>query len=106
MIHDLTLTRMLMIRLARRGKTNRPYYRVIVSEKQKDTFADSLELLGTVDPLAKPKAVVLNKERISYWISKGAQPSPTVHNILVDQGVITAKKIRKTVAPKKEEKKS
>ncbi len=94
-----------MIRLARRGKTNRPYYRVIVSEKRKDTFADSLELLGTVDPLAKPKAVVLNKERISYWISKGAQPSPTMHNILIDQGIITAKKIRKTVAAKKEEKK-
>ncbi|MEK7648995.1 MAG: 30S ribosomal protein S16 [Patescibacteria group bacterium] len=88
---------MLMIRLARRGKTNRPFYRVIVSEKRKDTFADSLELLGTVDPLAQPKAVLLNKERIQYWISKGAQPSPTIHNILVDQGIITAEKIRKTV---------
>lgn len=94
-----------MIRLARRGKTNRPYYRVIVSEKRKDTFADSLELLGTVDPLAKPKAVTLNKERIQYWISKGAQTSPTIHNILIDQGVITGTKIKKKVVPKKEEKK-
>lgn len=97
---------MLMIRLARRGKTNRPYYRVIVSEKRKDTFADSLELLGTVDPLAKPKGVTLNKERIQYWISKGAQTSPTIHNILIDQGIISGKKIKKTVAVKKEEKKS
>lgn len=96
---------MLMIRLARRGKTNRPFYRVIVSEKSKDTFADSLEILGTVDPIAKPKAVTLNKERIQYWISKGAQASPTMHNILIDQGVIEGKKIKKIVPVKKEEKK-
>lgn len=96
---------MLMIRLARRGKTNRPFYRVIISEKRKDTFADSLEILGTVDPLAKPKAITLNKERIQYWISKGAQASPTLHNIFIDQGIIEGKKIKKKVTSKKEEKK-
>ncbi len=95
-----------MIRLARRGKKNRPFYRVIVSDKRKDTFADSLEILGTVDPIAKPKAITFNKERIQYWLSKGAQASPTVYNMLIDQGIVTGKKIKKTVSPKKEEKKA
>lgn len=95
---------MLMIRLARRGKTNRPFYRIVVSDKRKDTFADSLEILGTVDPIAKPKAITLNKERICHWLSKGAQASPTVYNILVDHGIVSGKKIRKT--PKQKEKKA
>ena len=90
---------MLMIRLARRGKKNRPFYRVIVSDKRKDTFADSLEILGTVDPIAKPKAITLNKERIQHWLSKGAQASPTMYNMLIDQGIVTGKKIKKTVSP-------
>ena len=35
----------------------------------------------------------MNAERIQYWISKGARPSDTVHNILIDTKVITGKKV-------------
>lgn len=85
---------MLVIRLARVGKKKHPTFRLVVSEKTKDTKGDFLELLGSYDPHTSPATVVLNAERITYWISKGAQPSGSVHNILIDQKVITGEKIR------------
>lgn len=88
-----------MIRLARGGKKNRPFYRVVISEKSKDLYGDSLEILGYVSPVA-PKQVELNAERIKYWLSVGAQSSPRVHNLLVDNKVIDAPKIKKVFAQK------
>lgn len=87
---------MLMIRLSRVGKTKQPSYRVIVSEKQQDPWGKYLEIVGSYNPLVKPKQIKLNAERIQYWISKGAQASATVHNLLVDQKVITDKKVKNT----------
>ncbi len=82
---------MLMIRLRRVGKKNQPMYRVIISEKGRDTQGKYLELLGTYNPRTQPVTVNLNSERITYWMSKGAQASPTVHNLLVDQKILTTK---------------
>ncbi len=98
---------MLVIRLARVGKKNHATFRVIVSEKTKDTRGDFLELLGSYDPHQSPAKAVLNAERVSYWISKGAQPSGSVHNILIDQKIITGEKIRvANIRKKVEEKKA
>lgn len=96
---------MLMIRLARHGKKKRPFYRIIISEKTKDTSADALEILGTVDPLSKPKNIILNAERITHWLQHGAVASPTVHNLLVDRGLVTATKIKHMAKTKKEKQK-
>ncbi len=96
---------MLMIRLARRGKKNRPFFRVVVSEKHKDMFGTAVEIVGHLDPFKEPREVVLNKERVQYWLSKGAQTSPTVHNILVDEKVITSAKIIKKNAKKADDSK-
>lgn len=86
---------MLMIRLARRGKKNNPVYRVVVSEKGRDLFGDALEIVGTYNPVSKTKDVGLNRERILYWISKGAHVSPTVHNLLISNNITTGSKIAK-----------
>jgi small subunit ribosomal protein S16 len=83
---------MLMIRLQRVGKTKQPSYRFIVSDKRKDTQAGSLEILGFYNPLANPKVLKIDAERVKYWMSVGAQPSDTVHNMLIAQGIITGKK--------------
>ena len=92
-----------MIRLARVGKKKHPTFRIIVSEKTKDTHGDFLELLGSYDPHVKPSKVVVKADRITHWLSKGAQPSGTVHNILIDQNLIKGEK--KSVANiKKKEK--
>lgn len=82
---------MLVIRLQKVGKIHTATFRVVVTQKTAAAKRKYLELLGNVN--RKTKAVSLNKERISYWISKGAQPSDTVHNLLISQGVIPGKKI-------------
>ncbi len=83
-----------MLRLRRAGKKNQPTFRVIVSEKARDTQGKYLELLGTYNPRTQPRTVQLNAERITYWISKGAQASPTVYNLLVDQKIVSTEKVK------------
>lgn len=83
---------MLTIRLSRIGKKKHPIFRVIVSEKLKDTVGDYLELLGHYNP--HTNTAELKAERIKYWISKGAQTSGTVHNLLVENKIISGKKIK------------
>ncbi|MFA6552932.1 MAG: 30S ribosomal protein S16 [Patescibacteria group bacterium] len=92
---------MLTIRLSRFGKKKHPVFRIIVSEKAKDTVGDYLELLGTYDP--HTNKVELKKERIQHWISKGASTSGVVHNLLIDQKLITGEKIKVANIRKKEE---
>lgn len=82
---------MLVIRLQKVGKKHTATYRVVVTQKTAAAKRKYLELVGNIN--RKTKAVSLNKERILYWISKGAQPSDTVHNLLISQGVTTGKKI-------------
>jgi small subunit ribosomal protein S16 len=53
-----------------------------------------LEILGNYNPQVKPKVLNIKKERVLYWLSKGAQTSDTVHNILVKEGVIDKPKRR------------
>jgi len=91
---------MLAIRLQRIGKKNRPSYRVVLSEKKRDLYGNHNEILGNYDPVSNPKTINLKADRIKHWISLGAQPSATVHNLLVTQGVIEGKKV-KAWAPKK-----
>ena len=85
---------MLSIRLSRVGKKKMPSYRLIVTEKTRDPWGKVLEQLGTYDPLSKPRKIDFNLDRIKYWMSKGAQPSATVHNMLIDLKAIEAEKVK------------
>lgn len=83
---------MLSIRLKRIGKKNQPSFKVIVTEKKKAAKGGTrIEELGFLNPLTKKTS--LNKERILYWLSKGAKPSDTIHNLLVKQKILEGKKI-------------
>jgi len=90
---------MLSIRLSRKGKKKQPLYRVIICEKHKDPWGDYLENLGTFNP--KTKEISLNIDRIKYWLSKGAQPSDTIWNMLVEKGVVEGKKKKVSKISKK-----
>lgn len=91
---------MLTIRLTRKGKKNQPFFRVVVVDKKKSAKGGrAVEVLGYIDPLTKRK--FLKKERVLYWISKGAKPSTTIHNLLVSEKVINALKINKFKKSKK-----
>ncbi|MEK7604697.1 MAG: 30S ribosomal protein S16 [Patescibacteria group bacterium] len=89
---------MLMIRFQRIGRTNDPAFRIVVLEKERAAKAGNIvELLGTYNP--RSKALTLDEEQVKHWISKGAQPTDSIHNLLVNKGVIAGKKVN--VLPKK-----
>ena len=90
---------MISLRLTRIGKKKRPLYRLIAVPKHNDPWGKNLEILGNVDP--RTKVNTLKVERIKYWLSVGAQPSNTVHNLLVSEGVIEGKKVGVTSLTKK-----
>ena len=66
------------IRLARAGSKNRPFFRIVVSDKRSPRDGKFIEKLGTYNPLL-PKEdenrVLFDEERVKYWLSKGATPS-------------------------------
>lgn len=91
---------MLSLRLQRVGKKHDPSFRVVLTDKRNATKSGKfLEILGSYD--ARKNAPTLNKDRVEYWISKGAQPSGSVHNLLVDAKIVKGSKIRVTKIPAK-----
>ena len=92
---------MLIIRLSRIGKRNKPIYRLIISEKSQDPYGRSLEILGSYNPHSKE--LQAKAERINYWLGKGAGMSPTVNNLLIEKDIIKGEKIKASKAGKKGE---
>ncbi len=80
-----------MLRFQRVGRKNDPAFRIVATEKRSKPKSGFLEILGSYHP--KTKDTQLKQDRILYWLSKGAQASETVHNLLVSKGVIQGKKV-------------
>ena len=95
---------MLKIRLQKVGKKNSPSFRVVLVEHTFRPQGKFLELLGSYNKIQKQKS--FNKERILYWISKGAQLSETMHNMLVDEKIIDKPKVKAWKPKKRAEAKS
>ncbi|MDX2452568.1 30S ribosomal protein S16 [Desulfosarcina sp.] len=76
------------IRLARHGAKKRPFYRIVAADSDSPRDGRFLEKLGTYNPLQDPAQVVLDTDRVKYWIGQGAIPSDTVKTILKREGVI------------------
>lgn len=95
---------MLVIRLQPTGRKNQKKFRLILQERTQAPKAKAQEILGSYDPHLRDRKdqIVLKTERIQYWIGLGAQPSNTVHNMLVEFGVIKGDK-RRSVFHKKAE---
>lgn len=91
---------MLTIRLSRVGKKNKAQFRLILQEKTQAPKSQAKEILGHYDPHNK-KNFALKKDRIQFWLSKGAKPSATVNNFFINQGLITGKKQRVVRGKKK-----
>jgi len=93
---------MLTIRLTRKGKKNQPFFRVVLVDKRKSSKGGrSVEDLGYVNPLTKKRS--FNKERIQYWLSKGAKASETINNWLVSEKIIEGKKLHVAKLSKKKQ---
>lgn len=93
---------MLTFKLSRRGKKKQPTYRLVVVDKKKNPWGRIKEDVGSYNP--HTKKVQFKVERIKFWISKGAQPSPTVHNILVKEKILEAPKKKIKIKKTKEKK--
>ena len=95
-----------MIRFQRIGRTNDAAFRIAVLEKERAAKSGRIVAkVGSYNP--RTKALILDAEAVKGWIAKGAQPTGTVHNLLVSRGVIEGKKVnvlpKKTVPAKAEE---
>lgn len=77
---------MQVIRLTRIGKQNQAAFRIVLAEKSKAVKRENQEILGFYNP-ADNKKIDFNKDRIEFWISKGAQPSDTVASLLKTNGM-------------------
>jgi small subunit ribosomal protein S16 len=71
-----------MIRLARFGAKKKPFYRIVVIEKERARNGRSLEVVGHYNPLSTPAQVVLKHDRIEHWSRHGAQMSDTVKRLV------------------------
>jgi len=89
---------MLMMRLQRVGRKNDPSFRIVVTDKRTGVKSDKhVDRIGSYNP--KMNHVQIDADKAREWISKGVQPSDTMHNILVSQKVIEGKK--RNVLPRK-----
>jgi len=70
-----------MIRLARVGARKQPHYRIVVIEKARARNGRPVDVLGTSNPRTNPPSIELKRERVDYWVSKGAQMSERVTKI-------------------------
>ena len=73
---------MLAIRLRRAGSKGRPFFRVVVTEAKTALVGRFVEVLGHYNPRTKPETLVMDRERLTYWISKGARPSDSVRTLV------------------------
>ncbi len=97
---------MVVIRLSRAGTKKVPFYHVVVADQRKPRDGRFIERLGYYDAVARGRStrIELNKERIEYWVSKGAQPSARVAHVLKEfvqfglTGAYPAKKPKKKPA--------
>jgi small subunit ribosomal protein S16 len=73
---------MVAIRLRRAGSKKRPFFRIVVTDSRTARDSSFVEILGHYNPRTSPAVVQIDKERVSYWIGRGAQPSDSVRTLI------------------------
>ncbi len=84
------------IRLRREGTTNRPYYKIVVTDSRSPRDGKFIEIIGNYDPKKAGDNSTLKIDRAEYWISRGAQPSDTVRSLLKKNKARAAKTVEET----------
>ena len=75
------------LRLTRVGGRKDPVWRVVVANSRSPRDGRSIETVGRYNAQTEPSTIVLNEERVRYWLSQGAQPSDSVKKLLRTQGI-------------------
>jgi small subunit ribosomal protein S16 len=89
---------MVKIRLSRTGRKNLATYRIVITPAREKRESNFIEQVGFYLP--HDKKIEINKERVEYWMSVGAQPTETVKALLIKQGIVKAPKHKKTYSHK------
>jgi len=75
------------MRLMRFGGKKSPYYRIVISDRRSPRDGRFIEQIGTYDPKKDPVEVRFKEEKAIQWLRKGAQPTPTVRQLLIQSGI-------------------
>lgn len=94
---------MLRIRLRRTGKKKQASYRVVVADRRAARDGAFVEVIGHYNPRSDPQTLVLEEDRVKYWLEHGAQPSETVHRLLHKEGLIAVAPPQRHTAPSSSE---
>jgi small subunit ribosomal protein S16 len=76
-----------VIRMMRAGAKKRPFYRMVAADSRRQRDGRFLEILGHYDPLADPYELVVHREKVENWLSRGAQPSTQAASLLRTLGI-------------------
>ena len=83
------------MRLTRMGDKKSPFYRIVVIDSRKTRDGEYLDLIGPYAPIQQPAEIKIDVEKAKDWLSKGVQPTDTVRSLLVAEGVLQAKPVKK-----------
>ena len=75
------------MRLMRYGGKKSPFYRIVIADRRSSRDGRFIEQIGTYDPKKDPVEVRFKEEKAIQWLRKGAQPTPTVRQLLIRSGI-------------------
>ena len=75
------------MRLMRYGGKKSPFYRIVIADRRSPRDGRFIEQIGTYDPKKDPVEVRFKEEKAIQWLRKGAQPTPTVRQLLIRSGI-------------------
>jgi len=76
------------IRMARMGAKKKPFYRLVAADSEAPRDGRFLEILGYYDPMKDPAVVQIHKDKVNYWLEKGAHVSESAKALLKKEGLI------------------
>jgi small subunit ribosomal protein S16 len=69
------------------GSRKNPVWRVVVADRRSPRDGRTIETIGHYNPQPDPSVIVIDAGRARHWLERGAQPTPTVANLLRSQGI-------------------
>ncbi len=76
------------MRLTRLGDKKSPFYRIVIADSRTARDGSYIDKVGHYNPISNPAEIVIDKEKATEWLKKGVQPTDTVKNILINEGVL------------------
>ncbi len=76
------------MRLTRMGDKKSPFYRIVIADSRTGRDGKYIDKVGHYNPITVPAEIVIDEAKAKDWLSKGVQPTDTVKNILVNQGIL------------------